>query len=533
MSFLWNGISHEIHQGENKCKECIDKSKRLVDYDLFFNELQNVLKKKDGEISELQSQLNEINTINENTEFSLITLNAHKGRLERELEKQKEFFQLEKKKWIEDKLAWENIQSKIHEELILFREMNTNLTNQLDELEDEKLTWKHQKKVLDEKIENLTTKIEDSENKIDALIANINKKEEEEKQYQERIDELSENFELSEQQYLALAKKYTKDMEIKEEEFKEKELDLISMYRERIESLEEALEEKEQIWQTREEEYEFMIQRYQENEDEYELKIQELKYETSYELDKIQNAYQKKEEESLTFWENRIDELNRNYDDEFLLFSEKLKTREQILSQEKESLEFDLKKEIEELKLKNKELEHYLENDKKQKVEMTLELRGLRSDNEWLEMQWNEEQEQIQRLKNEKEDLVDSQKKMEMELLNLKEEMFKNQKNLEEVLSKETQTNQEMLFCSEEQIDLDGQKENNIEASDKVDLITSCIQGGLRKRNMKHPKKNFNHFIHPSTYEMEKSETPISNEKKTNLKRKRYNHPKSQIHPFE
>ena len=544
MSFLWGAgpvNSQESNiQGESKCKDCTDKNKRLVDYDLFFNELQSVLKKKEGEISEQQNTIqeqkntiNELNAINENIEFTIITLNAHKGRLERELEKQKSVFQEEKKKWLDDKLAFENNQNNIHDDLVFYRELNTRLEN---ELEDEKLIWKQHKKVLEEKIELLNKDILDSKNKIEALEAQKNQYEEDAKYNQEQLNELSQNFKISEAQYLELAKKYARDMTIQEEEFKEKEEDLIARFRERIESLEESLEEKEQLWHSREEEYEFMIQRYQENEDEYELKIQELKYETQYELDQIQNSYRKKEDDTLDYWENRIQELNDNYDKELLTIQEKQKARETTLKQEKEYLEFDLRKEIEDLKIENEKIMMEKKDLEKKKLDILLENKGLKSDNEWLELQWVQEQDQIENLRNQKDELEESQKKMELEILNLKEEMIKNQKILEESLnqknnnpmeSKVTQTLENTFWQPENHMDLVDLVQNEsitcpiVVNTDETDLISSCIQGGLRKRNHHSKKKNKKYvneeksnFVHPSVYEMSKDEEYSGSEKK-------------------
>jgi len=456
MSFLWKGNLQTDNSLQNTCKDCIDKNKRIANYELFFNETQDILKKKDEDLLDAQTRLLEQQKRLDEFEITTQAQIAFREKLIEQYEQCKQIYGEEKKHWLEDRKMWRDEKSKWESKTMDLENEKSNLEDKLEHFNDDKMIWKQHQKVLEDKIQILSKEIEEWELK---------------------------------------HSEFSKLFDIQDQNFKDKEEKIIQNYHEKIEEWIDEYDEKEAEWKSKEAEYEYSILQYQDNENEYEMKIQDMKYDVEERLESCEREMERKykmiqEEYAMekdAYWEKRILELNAKYDEEFIEFRDNLKQREIKLNLEKDELESLLKEEIERLKEENINLETEKKELEKKRIDLSLENRGLTADNQWLEREWKDGQSEIQRIKQENdnlkmekgklseqnEKLAVQQKKIEGDYEKLKSE---SKKNFEHV---ETQTLEEI----EKKI-----KNNTFDPNmDLVDYVQD--ESGMRRRNIKKKKK--------------------------------------------
>lgn len=423
MSFLWRGNS----QNETPtCKDCIDKDKRMSDYELFFNESKDVLKKKDEQVVEMEVKMDDVLKKMEEQEITIQSQKIFRDKLIEEYEFSKKVHQEEKRQWFENKAIWHETKSELDSNIMSLEVEKSNLEEQISE---DKMIWRRHQKVLEDKIQGLMLSLKVSE---------------------EKYEDLKRRMKTLEIQNIEMEHKG----QLKQEETELKCL-------EKMENVIDEHEKKEQEWKNKEEEYDFLILRYQENELDYEMRIQDMKYNLSCEMDELEKRYKEKLEAKDQEWENRIKELNHMYDHEFLQFKEHFKNKEQKLEREKDTIEQTLKYDIEVLKRENMELEESKRQIEKKRIDvetqwnnretgLIYQIESLSLDNQRLEKEWKEERKAN----------MDIQKKMENEYQTLmgnyyKNEMEKNQKIIEDIIVedrkvvKETQTNDINMYIDD------------------------------------------------------------------------------------
>lgn len=474
MSFLWRGNG----QSETpNCKDCIDKDKRMSDYELFFNEMRDVLKKKEDQIVDLQLRYDEVSKKIEDQDVIIQSQKIFREKLIEEYEFSKKVHQEEKRQWFENRAIWHETKKQIDTHMMSLEVEKSDLEEKVSQLLDDKDIWRKHQKVLEDKIQSLSSNLKESE---------------------EKYEDLKKRMKLLEVRNV--------EMELKQEEIETK-------YQEKMENMSDEQQKREEEWKSREEEYEFLIQRYQDNELDYEMRIQDMKYDLNCEIDELERKYKEKMEEKDQEWEDRIKNLNDMYDSEFLQFKEHFKNKEQKLEREKETIEQTLRYDIEELKRENMELEEAkrqiekkrIDNDEKwskreSELITQLEIISLqgKQDKTVIDRLSVENQRLVKESKDERIANVDIQKKMEneyqtlmkqmenvkMEASNYKMEMEKNQKILEETILnviEENKINKQTQTILEEQMDFDsyeGMKNSDIQQ-----------ETGLRQRKKKKLKR--------------------------------------------
>lgn len=468
MSFLWKANNVHTDPLQNSCKNCIDKNKRIADYELFFNETKDILKKKDEDLLDAQTRLSEQLKKIEDLEVISQAQMAFREKLIEQYELCKKIYAEEKKQWIEERNVWSNEKQSWVDKSVEWENEKSDFEDKLDTHNDHRIMWKQHHKVLEDKIQVLLEQIAVLESKNTELI---------------------------------------KLMEIQEDKHKDKEEKLLCDQHMKIESIIDEYIEKEMEWKQKEAEYEYVILEYQDNDNEYEMKIQDLKYEMEEKLQDLEKEYKIMESNRASqreeIWEQRIQELNDKYDQEFIEFKETLKRQQQKLENEKEEMEKVLKDEIEKLKLENIKLEEGNKDLEKKRIDLTIENRGLVADNKWLEKEWKDGQQEIQNLNETKEKLELQQKKIEESYENLKKDKLNEEIKVNSIA---TQTLKEI----EQKI-----KSNLFDPNmDLVDIVQNDVESqfeeneiGLRKRNIKKKNQNGkNMLVTPSVECMNKND---------------------------
>jgi len=503
MSFLWRG-NIQADNNLNTCKDCIDKNKRITDYELFFNETKDILKKKDEDLLDAQNRLLEQQKKLEEFEVTTQAQIVFREKLIEQYELSKKIYGEEKRQWLEDRKILKEEINNFRTKSLEWENEKSNFEDKIESFNDDKIIWKQHQKVLEDKISTLSKEIS---------------------KWEIKHNELS------------------REQEDREEK-------LIQTYQEKLESLGDLYEEKEMEWKSKEAEYEYAILQYQENENDYEMKILDVKYEMEDKLQKLEkemarnlernleSKYKSIQEEKDKCWEERIEELNLKYDEEFIQFRENLKARENKLECEKEQVEKLLKEEIQRLKDENVKLEEENRKLEKKRLEVTMENRGLAADNDWLEKEWKDSQDEIQKLHELKDKLEYQQKKIEEEYEKLKKECKEDSERREEErqVAKQLEERQVANHKEESQNSVETQtlkfieqklKDNTFNPNmDLVDYVQDLVyepvafepgalqentNSELRKRNIKKKKKKLeiqsglNIFVHPSVEEMHKN----------------------------
>lgn len=485
MSFLWRGNG----QSETpNCKDCIDKDKRMSDYELFFNEMRDVLKKKEEQMNDLQSRYDEVSKKIDDQDVIIQSQKIFREKLIEEYEFSKKVHQEEKRQWFESKAIWHETKKQLDSHMMSLEVEKSDLEEKVSQLLEDKDIWRKHQKVLEDKIQSLCSNLKESEEKYEDL------------------------------------KKRMKTLEVRNVEMELKQViereEMETKYQEKMENMSDEQEKREEQWKGREEEYEFLIQRYQDNELDYEMRIQDMKYDLNCEIDELERKYKEKLMEKDQEWEDRIKNLNDMYDNEFLQFKEHFKNKEQKLEREKETIEQTLRYDIQELKRENMELEEAkrqmekkrIDNDQKwskreSELITQLEMISLQGtqDKSVIDRLSMENQRLVNESKEEKIGNVDIQKKMEneyqtlmkqmdtlkMETNSYKMEMERNQKILEETILnviEENKINKQTQTILDEPMDFDsyqGMKNNIQQVTERV----AEQETGLRQRKKKKLKR--------------------------------------------
>lgn len=485
MSFLWRGNG----QSETpNCKDCIDKDKRMSDYELFFNEMRDVLKKKEEQMNDLQSRYDEVSKKIDDQDVIIQSQKIFREKLIEEYEFSKKVHQEEKRQWFESKAIWHETKKQLDSHMMSLEVEKSDLEEKVSQLLEDKDIWRKHQKVLEDKIQSLCSNLKESEEKYEDL------------------------------------KKRMKTLEVRNVEMELKQViereEMETKYQEKMENMSDEQEKREEQWKGREEEYEFLIQRYQDNELDYEMRIQDMKYDLNCEIDELERKYKEKLMEKDQEWEDRIKNLNDMYDNEFLQFKEHFKNKEQKLEREKETIEQTLRYDIQELKRENMELEEAkrqmekkrIDNDQKwskreSELITQLEMISLQGtqDKSVIDRLSMENQRLVNESKEEKIGNVDIQKKMEneyqtlmkqmdtlkMEANSYKMEMERNQKILEETILnviEENKINKQTQTILDEPMDFDsyqGMKNNIQQVTERV----AEQETGLRQRKKKKLKR--------------------------------------------
>lgn len=485
MSFLWRGNG----QSETpNCKDCIDKDKRMSDYELFFNEMRDVLKKKEEQMNDLQSRYDEVSKKIDDQDVIIQSQKIFREKLIEEYEFSKKVHQEEKRQWFESKAIWHETKKQLDSHMMSLEVEKSDLEEKVSQLLEDKDIWRKHQKVLEDKIQSLCSNLKESEEKYEDL------------------------------------KKRMKTLEVRNVEMELKQViereEMETKYQEKMENMSDEQEKREEQWKGREEEYEFLIQRYQDNELDYEMRIQDMKYDLNCEIDELERKYKEKLMEKDQEWEDRIKNLNDMYDNEFLQFKEHFKNKEQKLEREKETIEQTLRYDIQELKRENMELEEAKRQMEKKRIDNDQKWSKRESELitqlEMISLQGTQDKSVIDRLSMENQRLVneskeerignvDIQKKMEneyqtlmkqmdtlkMETNSYKMEMERNQKILEETILnviEENKINKQTQTILDEPMDFDsyqGMKNNIQQVTERV----AEQETGLRQRKKKKLKR--------------------------------------------
>jgi len=332
MSFLWKGNIHT--ENTNNCKDCINKDKRISDYDVYFNEMKAILKSNEDNLNHSQAKIDELNKKIEEQDLTIQTQIAFREKLIKEYEFCKQVHVEERKQYLEDMELWRATKNRFESSEMEWEMIKTNHDQQIIQLLEEKSDWKKHQKILQEKIDQLTHSLIESEKKYDDIVSHMRQLEEKHVLSQESLEE---------------------------------------MYRNKLSDIEEEYEKREDEWRKIEEDYELSIMSYQEKEIEYEMKIQELKYDLDYQIEAVENKYKMIIEERDDEWSHRINTLNESYDEEFIQYKEYFNNKEQILEEEKKNMEITLKKEIQQLKQENIQLEEAKRQIEKKRSETSIQ----------------------------------------------------------------------------------------------------------------------------------------------------------------
>lgn len=474
MSFLWRSNT-QSETGTNDCKYCTDKDKRISDYEIFFNEMKDVLRKKEEEIREMNLKIEELNQKMDEQDIIIQSQIIFREKLIEEYETMKKIHVEEKRQWFEDRGIWSETK-KLMEKVAMESEMEkSKYLETIEQLTLEKKAFKQQQKVMDENMNKLS---ETLNGKYNDMVGQMRK------------------LELS-----------------KEEELMIQEEKLGEMYRNKIDELIEEQEKKEEEWRLKEEDYEYTIQRYQDNKMDYEMKIQEMKYDMNCERDDMDEKYKILMEERDNEWSDRIKSLNETYDTEFIQFKEHFKNKEQNLAREKEDMEKTLRYEIDVLKHENLLLEDAKRQMEKKRAEtlqkwdnreaaLISQIETLSLDNQRLEKESKEQSqrmnEQVQRTSEQvQRTSEDIQKKMQKECQTLREELERHQKMLKESIinvvekcehNKGTQTNFE-----NENTEDSYETARRLSETRECDDLHLIHSEGIRQRHAKKKKQKRKH----------------------------------------
>jgi chromosome segregation ATPase len=363
MSFLWRGST----DSENSlCKNCTDKEKRIQDYEVFFNETKDVLKKKDESLTDATVKMAE--------KIS-------------EIELLKKLYEQEKKNWNEDRKIWMEQKKVWQNDAMEWEVEKSKYEEQLEEFSNSKMIWQRTQKILEEKISGLVIKLKESDSKYQDLVQRVTE------QNVLQSDEIREREEDIISVYDRRIEDLIDEFDKKELEWKVKEND----YETKIEELVQTLDSREIDYKNKESDYEDEINRLTDNILECEMKIAELRYDCQIKDEEFECKFKEQDEK----WSNRVMELNESYDNDFIQFKQHFKNKEQNVEKTNEELLKSLKSEIELLRKENEDLEKNKRQVEKKITEINLENRGLKADNEWLEREWINEQEEKNNLEKE------------------------------------------------------------------------------------------------------------------------------------
>lgn len=363
MSFLWRGST----DSENSlCKNCTDKEKRIQDYEVFFNETKEVLKKKDESLTDATVKMAE--------KIS-------------EIELLKKLYEQEKKNWNEDRKIWMEQKKVWQNEAMEWEVEKSKYEEQLEEFSNSKMIWQRTQKILEENISGLVAKLKESDTKYQDLVQRVTE------QNVLQSDEIREREEDIISVYDRRIEDLIDEFDKKELEWKVKEND----YETKIEELVQTLDSREIDYKNKESDYEDEIHRLTDNILECEMKIAELRYDSHIKDEEFESKFKEQDEK----WNKRVMELNESYDNDFIQFKEHFKNKEQNAEKTNEELLKSLKSEIELLRKENEDLEKNKKQVEKKITEINLENRGLKADNEWLEREWINEQEEKNNLEKE------------------------------------------------------------------------------------------------------------------------------------
>jgi hypothetical protein len=334
MSFLWRSTDSSA----NLCKLCVDKDKRINDYEIFFNETKEVLKSKEENL--LDHQIKITDKISE-------------------VELLKKSHENEKRQWLDEKRQLNEQRKKHQQEAMEWEFEKSKYDEKLEDMNSEKMVWMRYQKTLEEKVKNLVHSLKQSDGR-----------------YQE------------------LLQRVTEQNVLQSDEIREREEDIISIYDKRIEELIEEFDDKEQEWQVQKQELQCEIKMLEESALELQMQIQDGKYEKQCLIEKHEEEMNQQQEK----WEQRITDLNETYDTDFLQYKEHFNQKEEKLEQEKNQLVETLQTEIETLKKENE----VLEDTKKQVEKKIAEIDKKQQEINTLENKFNEEQKKAEQLKSEK-----------------------------------------------------------------------------------------------------------------------------------
>ena len=540
MSFLWRNNTGSTEDSNSlNCKICIEKQKRLTDYELFFNQINQTLKQKETEMEELNKHAEE-------TDLNLQTQLAFREKLIEQIEQVKQIYASEKKQWLEDRSIWLSTRKYFEEESMNWEVERSNWEVQKSNYDEaisqykmEKQAFKNLSKEMEVKMTKLTEAVKEWENKFEDYKVRSQKAEQvniqsvkdlAEKRYKSResellkkIDAMTSETKQNETSMISQLNEFwenklkTREQELIEKfellktNMKEREEIAIETIRdlyaerlearekellERLEQLEEELIKKQEEWKEKEEHYEYRQQSMEDNEKEYEFKLQEMKYDTISEMERIMEVYETREQEK----EKRIQELNESFDNEYVRLRDLMKLKDAEFESEKDNIEKVLKQEIERLKQENKELEAEKYEAEKKRMELFLDNRGLVADNEWLEMEWKEQCEELNQYREETDNLRTTLVQTQQDYEFLKSEYHINQKALEQTIANiANQQNRGTQTISDEPIPT----EDTMTQNDDGELIDS----GLRQRKVKKKKTlkkvdgGQTSFVHPPVVE--------------------------------
>lgn len=314
MSFLWRSAD----ASSNLCKFCIDKEKRIQDYDIFFNETKDVLKTKEESL--LESQVKIAEKISE-------------------IELLKKVYDSEKRQWLEDRKIWNEFRRKYHEESMEWEVEKSKYEEMLEDMSNDKIIWNRLQKTYEDKISNLVHSLKESDNK-----------------------------------YQDLLQRVTEQNVLQSDELREREEDIISVYEKRIEEMIEEYDEKENEWSSKQSDYEIAISGLEEKNNDLAIKIQDLKYDQQCMIESHERQIRDQEEK----WEKRITILNETYDIDFIQYKQHLKQKEEMIEKEKNEMIETLKFEIDVLKKENHLLEETKRSIEKKIAETNKENKSLK-----------------------------------------------------------------------------------------------------------------------------------------------------------
>ena len=311
MSFLWRS-----DVSSNLCKLCVDKDKRINDYELFFNETKDVLRTKDERNAALQIELSE--------KIS-------------EVELLKKSYEVEKRQWLEDKKLWTEVAKKYQAELV--------------ELESE--------------IERFEGLLEDNNNKM--MMSNKYQK-----SLEEKITNLVHSLKQSDAKYQELLEKVTEQNIIQSDEIREREEDIIAVYEKKMDEMRDDFEEEKQIWFERESDLDVEISGLQEMNSNLQMEIQDIKYD----LQVLKETHEKELATQEEKWEKRIESLNESFDSDFVSYKLHFKEKEDMIQKDVENLQ----SEIDRLKKENEWLEQSKNVNEKKIAEIELQNKSLKDE---------------------------------------------------------------------------------------------------------------------------------------------------------
>lgn len=315
MSFLWRSSDGS----SETCKNCVDKDKRIADYDVFFNETKDVLKTKDEKTADLQIQICE--------KIS-------------EIELLKKSYEAEKRMWMmEDKKIWAETNKKYQLQSIEWELDKAKYEEMLEDMNNEKMISSKYQKTLEDKITNLVHSLKEADAK-----------------------------------YQDLMQRVTEQNVLQSDELREREEDITSIYDKKIQEMFDDFEERETQWLERESDLEAEIQRLNDLNADLKMEVQDFKYDQQCLADKHEQLMKEQEDR----WGKRVAALNDSYDVDFIQYKTHFKQKEELMEKEKQELLETLKSEIDKLKKENEVLEQTKSHIEKKINEINLENKTLK-----------------------------------------------------------------------------------------------------------------------------------------------------------